>query len=124
MMSFMFKCSIIYSLQPRYTSHQNKNPSSITFSFFINQSSRLVREHAESVLKTERETWAREKTESQQALRTAQIELLRLKEELSKEAVTRAPVSGNEPVTEEITWPRAKVGVYLKLKKKGSLYLS
>ena len=79
--------------------------------FFFNQSSRLVREHAESVLKTEREIWAREKMESQQALRAAQVEQSRLREELNKDAATRIPVSGHESDSDEITWPRAKVSL-------------
>lgn len=70
-----------------------------------------MREHAESVLKSEREIWGREKMESQQALRAAQVELSRLREELNKEAATRIPVSSHESDTDEITWPRAKVGL-------------
>lgn len=55
--------------------------------------------------------WAQEKAESQQALRAAQTELSRLREEANKEAAARVPVSGRESETEEATWPRAKVGV-------------
>ena len=57
--------------------------------------------------------WAQEKAQSQQALRAAQVELARLREEVSKEAAARIPVSGHESDTDETTWPRAKVGILL-----------
>lgn len=90
------------------------------FFFFFNQSSRLVREHAETVLKTEREIWAREKMESQQALRAAQVEQSRLREELNKDAATRIPVSGHESDSDEITWPRAKVSLQCSVVELGT----
>ena len=77
------------------------------------QNSRQIKEHVESVLNAEREKWAQEKARSQQALRSAEAELARLKEEASKDAVPRIPVSGHESDTEEITWPRAKVMIVL-----------
>ena len=55
--------------------------------------------------------WAQEKARSQQALRSAEAEVARLREEAIKDAPTRIPVSGHESDTEEITWPRAKVGI-------------
>lgn len=63
------------------------------------------------MLNTERELWAQEKAESQQALRAAQAELARLREEVNKETAARIPVSGHESDADESTWPRAKVGV-------------
>ena len=79
------------------------------------QNSRQTKEHVESVLKAEREKWAQEKARSQQALRSAEVELARLKEEVSKDTAPRIPVGGHESDTEEITWPRAKVGeLYLR----------
>lgn len=63
------------------------------------------------MLKAEREMWAQEKAESQQALRAAHSELSRLREEASKDAATRLPASGHESDTDDITWPRAKVRV-------------
>lgn len=74
------------------------------------QNSRQTKEHVESVLNAEREKWAQEKARSQQALRSAEVELARLKEEASKDTAPRIPVGGHESATEEITWPRAKVG--------------
>ena len=74
------------------------------------QNSRQTKEHVESVLNAEREKWAQEKARSQQALRSAEVELARLKEEASKDTALRIPVSGHESYTDEITWPRAKVG--------------
>ena len=74
------------------------------------QNSRQTKEHVESVLNAEREKWAQEKARSQQALRSAEAELARLREETMKDAVPHIPVSGHESDTEEITWPRAKVG--------------
>jgi len=79
------------------------------------QNSRQTKEHVESVLNAEREKWAQEKARSQQALRSAEAELARLREEASKDAVPPIPVSGHESDTEEITWPRAKI---LKLYKR------
>ena len=55
--------------------------------------------------------WAQEKARSQQALRLAEAELARLREENSKEPAMRIPVSSHGSDTEEVTWPRAKVGV-------------
>ena len=49
--------------------------------------------------------------ESQQALRAAQVEQSRLREELNKDAATRIPVSSHESDSDEITWPRAKVSL-------------
>lgn len=63
------------------------------------------------MLNAERERWAQEKARSQQALRSAEAEVARLREEVSKDAPTRIPVSGHESDTEEVTWPRAKVGI-------------
>ena len=74
------------------------------------QNSRQTKEHVHSVLHAEREKWAQEKARSQQALRSAEAELARLREEASKDVAPRLPVSGHESDTEEITWPRAKVG--------------
>lgn len=62
------------------------------------------------MLNAEREMWAQEKEEFQRALSAAQAELSRVREELSKDAATRVPVSGHESDTDETTWPRAKVG--------------
>lgn len=74
------------------------------------QNSRQTKEHVDSVLNAEREKWALEKARSQQALRSAEAELARLREEASKDDVPRIPVSGHESDTEETVWPRAKVG--------------
>lgn len=73
------------------------------------QSSRLTREHAESVLRTERERWAQEKAESQQALRATQAELSRVRHEAVKDVGASISVSGHESEG-EVTWPRSKVG--------------
>ena len=63
------------------------------------------------MLNTEREMWAQERARSQQALRSAEAELARLREEISKDIGTpRIPVSSHESDTDEITWPRSKVG--------------
>ena len=74
------------------------------------QNSRQTKEHVETVLNAEREKWAQEKARSQEALRSAEAELARLREEASKDAFPHIPVSGHESDAEEITWPRAKVG--------------
>lgn len=63
------------------------------------------------MLNAEREVWAQEKARSQQALRSAEAELARLNEEISKDTGTpRIPLSSRESDTDEITWPRSKVG--------------
>ena len=66
------------------------------FPAFYFQNSRLSRERAESVLNAEREMWAQEIEEFQQALSAAQVELSRVGEELRKEPASRVRVSGHE----------------------------
>ena len=90
-------------------SSKKEKPNGILPAFYF-QNSRLSREHADSVLNAEREMWAQEKEEFQQALSAAQAELSRVREELSKEPAAFVPVSGHESDTDETTWPRAKVG--------------
>ena len=74
------------------------------------QNSRQTKEQVESVLHAEREKWAQEKARSQQALRSAEAEVARLREEASKDSAPRIPVNSHKSDTEEITWPCAKVG--------------
>ena len=81
--------------------------------FSFGQSFRQATEQIESVLKAERERWAKEKAESQKALHAAQTELSRLRAETRKQSALRTlsnvPVSGHEPENERSTWSHAKV---------------